>query len=118
MLDTTSFILRLKTILAHKELSSAAFADLIDVQRSSISHLLNGRNKPSLEFIMKIDEAFSEVDLQWLLYGEGDFPKSENKNQIHSSNNKNQFEHNSNHKTLERIVMFYTDGTFKTYTEK
>ncbi|HDZ05890.1 hypothetical protein LCGC14_0122680 [marine sediment metagenome] len=118
MLDTTSFILRLKTILAHKELSSAAFADLIDVQRSSISHLLNGRNKPSLEFIMKIDEAFPEVDLQWLLYGEGDFPKSQNKNQVLSSGNNNVVKNNSGQKIIERIVMFYTDGTFKTYSEQ
>ncbi|WP_419211420.1 helix-turn-helix transcriptional regulator [Maribacter sp. X9] len=74
MLDAVTFIKRLELLLEHYELSSAAFADRINVQRSSISHLLKGRNKPSLEFVMKINEAFSEVDLEWLLYGKGTFP--------------------------------------------
>jgi len=113
----TSFLSRLKTILAHNELSSAAFADLIDVQKSSISHLLNGRNKPSLEFVMKVSEAFPEVDLQWLLYGNGCFPKSDIKNQHLTSIKPNVNKNYSKEKTIERIIMLYTDGTFKTYTE-
>ncbi|SHK14905.1 Helix-turn-helix [Maribacter aquivivus] len=120
MLDTTSFLSRLKTILAHKELSSAAFADLIDVQRSSISHLLNGRNKPSLEFIIKVDQAFVEVDLQWLLYGAGTFPKTKINPTPESKDNKEALAkatNKKNEKSLERIIMFYTDGTFKTYSE-
>jgi transcriptional regulator with XRE-family HTH domain len=117
MLDTTSFISRLKKILAHNELSAAAFADSIAVQRSSISHLLSGRNKPSLEFIMKIDEAFSEVDLQWLLYGKGSFPRIENNNSHATEVTKKESTIKDSKKNLERIVMFYTDGTFKTYTE-
>ncbi|TDT45116.1 helix-turn-helix protein [Maribacter spongiicola] len=117
MLDSISFVSRLKKILAHNELSAAALADLIAVQRSSISHLLSGRNKPSLEFIMKIDEAFSEVDIQWLLYGKGTFPKTENTNFRPKEVIKKESENMESRKKLERIVMFYTDGTFKTYTE-
>ncbi|SIR16643.1 helix-turn-helix domain-containing protein [Maribacter ulvicola] len=118
MLNTASFLLRLKTILEHNDLSSAAFADLVDVQRSSISHLLNGRNKPSLEFIMKVNDAFPEVDLQWLLYGSGTFPKTKKKTPTPTSKNvPTQRTNNENEKRLERIIMFYTDGTFKTYTE-
>ena len=120
MLDTTSFLSRLKTILAHNELSSAAFADLIQVQRSSISHLLNGRNKPSLEFIIKVDQAFAEVDLQWLLYGTGTFPKTKTNPTTELSDTKDaiaKFDNKKKEKSLERIIMFYTDGTFKTYSE-
>ena len=120
MLDTTSFLSRLKTILAHNELSSAAFADLIQVQRSSISHLLNGRNKPSLEFIIKVDQAFAEVDLQWLLYGRGTFPKTKINPTTELSDTKDAITKVTNEKkekSLERIIMFYTDGTFKTYSE-
>ncbi|WP_036154177.1 helix-turn-helix domain-containing protein [Maribacter forsetii] len=117
MLDTTSFLSRLKAILAHNELSSAAFADLINVQRSSISHLLNGRNKPSLEFIMKVNDAFPEVDLQWLLYGTGSFPNTEiTPNPSPTITKKEKIEKDTD-KKLERIIMFYNDGTFKTYTE-
>ncbi|MDF4203181.1 helix-turn-helix transcriptional regulator [Maribacter sp. SA7] len=117
MLDPTSFLKRLKTILAHNELSSAAFADLIDVQRSSISHLLNGRNKPSLEFIMKVNDAFPEVDLQWLLYGKGSYPKTETTPTTQPKKTKIERGENSKDRSLERIIMFYSDGTFKTYTE-
>ena len=68
---------RLKRIIEHYNLTSSTFADTIDVQRSSISHLLSGRNKPSLDFVMKIINKFPEVDLYWLLYGKGSFPKIE-----------------------------------------
>ncbi|WP_339665031.1 helix-turn-helix transcriptional regulator [Maribacter arcticus] len=120
MLDSTSFITRLKTILNHHELSSASFADLIHVQRSSISHLLNGRNKPSLEFIMKINEAFKEVELQWLLYGEGIYPNEdlENNSKSIEQSNGNTITKSSQKKNVERIVIFYTDGTFKNYVEQ
>ncbi|MEP2057543.1 MAG: helix-turn-helix transcriptional regulator [Maribacter litoralis] len=118
MLDINLFISRLKAILTHYELSSSAFADLIEVQRSSISHLLNGRNKPSLEFIMKIDEAFSEVDINWLLYGTGSFPKPEEKPQHKNQDNPQKKIDETSKKIIERIVIFYTDGTFKIYSEK
>ncbi len=120
MLDTTTFISRLKTILNHHELSSASFADLIQVQRSSISHLLNGRNKPSLEFIMKINDAFNEVDLQWLLYGDGAYPneKLETSNRSIKQSDTNTIANTTQKKNVERIVIFYTDGTFKNYVEQ
>ena len=118
MLDTTTFITRLKTILNHHELSSASFADLIDVQRSSISHLLNGRNKPSLEFIMKINDTFKEVDLQWLLYGEGEYPKKNLDKKSSERSNIKVVTRPIQKKEVERIVIFYTDGTFKNYEEQ
>ena len=49
---------RLKLILDYYNLSASSFADKIDVPRSSISHLLSGRNKPSLDFIIKVETAF------------------------------------------------------------
>ena len=50
------------------------FADKIGVQRSSISHILSGRNKPSLDFILKVTNEFTDVDIYWLLNGKGSFP--------------------------------------------
>src|SRR5204863_8689560 len=52
------------------------FADKIRVQRSSLSHLLSGRNKPSLDFIMKITDVFPDVNLYWMLNGKGSFLKN------------------------------------------
>ncbi|MEZ4786297.1 MAG: helix-turn-helix transcriptional regulator [Flavobacterium haoranii] len=77
MINTDDFIKRLEAIFEFYGLSASTFADKIGVQRSSLSHLLSGRNKPSLDFILKVDEVFEEVDLYWLLNGTGTFPKSE-----------------------------------------
>lgn len=74
MVNTDDFIKRLEQILDYYSLSASGFADKVGVQRSSLSHLLSGRNKPSLDFIMKIIDVFSEVDLYWILNGKGSFP--------------------------------------------
>jgi len=80
MLNTDDFIKRLQHLTEYYGLNAAVFADKIGVQRSSISHLMSGRNKPSLDFIMKILEVFPEVNLYWFLNGKGDFLKSINQN--------------------------------------
>ncbi|MGH2666136.1 helix-turn-helix domain-containing protein [Flavobacterium sp.] len=77
MVNIDDFIKRLEIILDYYSLSASAFADKIGVQRSSLSHLLSGRNKPSLDLILKIVENFPDVDLYWILNGKGNFPKSE-----------------------------------------
>lgn len=76
MVNIEQFIHRMEQILQFYGLSASAFADRIGVQRSSLSHLMSGRNKPSLDFVMKICEEFHEVDLYWFLQGKGQFPKS------------------------------------------
>ena len=60
---------RITQILEEQQLSSSSFADTIGVQRSSISHVLSGRNKPSLEFILKTVRAFPAYSTDWLLFG-------------------------------------------------
>lgn len=75
MVNIDDFIKRLEIILDYYGLNASAFADKIGVQRSSLSHLLSGRNKPSLDFILKILEEFPDVDLYWILNGKGHFPK-------------------------------------------
>ena len=77
MVNIEDFIKRLELILEYYNLNASSFADKIGVQRSSMSHLLSGRNKPSLDFILKIIEVFPEVDLYWILNGKGEFPKVE-----------------------------------------
>ncbi|MDR7212038.1 helix-turn-helix transcriptional regulator [Flavobacterium piscis] len=77
MVNIDDFIKRLEIILDYYGLNASSFADKIGVQRSSMSHLLSGRNKPSLDFVMKILEVFPDVDLYWILNGKGDFPKKD-----------------------------------------
>ena len=66
-----------------EEMTAAQFAEKIGLSPSSLSHILNGRNNPSLDVVMKIHKACNYVNLPWLIYGEGEMewkaevPKSE-----------------------------------------
>lgn len=77
MVNTDDFIKRLEILMEHFGMNASSFADKIGVQRSSISHLLSGRNKPSLDFVLKIMDIFPEVNLYWILNGKGNLVKSE-----------------------------------------
>lgn len=62
---------RIALILKAKNISPTVLADDLGVQRSGISHILNGRNKPSLEFIQKLIKLYPDISIQWILFGEG-----------------------------------------------
>ncbi|MBC8487428.1 MAG: helix-turn-helix transcriptional regulator [Bacteroidetes bacterium] len=66
---------RIQLILKTKNLSPSLFADEINVQRSSVSHILSGRNKPSLDFILKILTSYHEINSDWLMFGKGQMIK-------------------------------------------
>ena len=67
---------RIKAIMAHYQLRAAQFSDNIGMQRSAVSHVLSGRNKPSLDFILRIKRNFPEISLNWLTLGEGNMLES------------------------------------------
>jgi len=69
MLNNTAIVSRIEEVRKNHQLTAASFATKIGVQRSAISHILSGRNKPSLEFLMKIHDSFDEVNLEWLILG-------------------------------------------------
>lgn len=122
MVNSSDFIERLEHLLQYYNLNASAFADRIQVQRSSISHLLSGRNKPSLEFVLKVVKNFPEVNLYWLLNGKGTFPSEESGNDAPKQDFKPQPLHPVKKEsikpgaTIERIVIFYSDGTFEAHT--
>jgi len=58
---------KIKQILADKNISPSIFADEIGIQRSSMSHILAGRNKPSLDIVQKIVKRFPELGTNWIL---------------------------------------------------
>lgn len=62
---------RIAQILKTKNITATQFADELNVQRSGISHILSGRNNPSLDFVMKIKETYPEFNLDWLILGKG-----------------------------------------------
>ncbi|MCK0131350.1 helix-turn-helix domain-containing protein [Flavobacteriaceae bacterium F08102] len=108
MVNQEKFSERLSLILTHYGLTASAFAEKLQVQPSSISHLLSGRNKPSLDLVLKMLEEFKEIDLQWLINGKGTFPKSNSQAQRIRSTK-------TEEKEIERIVIFYSDGTFSSH---
>lgn len=140
MVNSEQFGKRLEKIMNTYELTASAFADQIDVGRSSISHILSGRNKPSLDFILKIIDNFPEVELYWLLNGKGSFPKKNapQAEEVGTKETPDLFDTDANVNTkkapiapadlhqrlseksnrqIRRIVVFYTDGTFENFTE-
>ncbi|GEQ86517.1 transcriptional regulator [Patiriisocius marinistellae] len=160
MVNSSQFSKRLQKILDYYGVSATAFSEIISFNRSTISHLLSGRNKPSLEFVMKVLEAYPEVELYWLLNGKGTFPSTQ-KNEVskisdtlqkpESHHNFISENHNVNQKKIsevpknfenslnpisgkskngvyeiseekklnsvpiDRIVIFYKDGTFSEF---
>ena len=143
MINSQDFIKRLQIIIDHYQLSAASLADKIAVQRSSISHLLSGRNKPSLEFVLKLVRQFPEVSLYWLLNGTGNFPStlsesdtsksqhlisSEGNNESERLSNEKITEipitlkeqilhstHNNTQDEIDAIIICYKNGNFKSY---
>ena len=140
MVNSKDFALRLQKILDFYAITATAFSDLIEVNRSTISHLLSGRNKPSLEFVLKVLEAFPEVELYWLLNGQGHFPapksqaatkvaaesfdgvselslsvEQDDQKAVSSLEPQQSGLEESNEAEVERIVIFFKNGLFKTY---
>jgi transcriptional regulator with XRE-family HTH domain len=60
---------RLRMIMESHKLNAGSFADRIGVQRSNVSHVLSGRNKPSFDFVEKLLLAFPRVSAEWLFTG-------------------------------------------------
>lgn len=67
---------RILEIIEKSGLTPSEFADKIEVQRSAISHITSGRNKPSLEFLIKIKNSFPGIDTDWLVFGIEKEPES------------------------------------------
>ena len=70
MVEQSKIIERIKRIISDSGLSNSSFADKIGVPRSSISHILSGRNNPSLDLIIKILRNFDDINADFLLKGE------------------------------------------------
>lgn len=137
MVNNEAFSNRLSEVIQYYDLTASSFAERVGVQRSSISHLLSGRNKPSLDFVLKVLNEFPEVNLYWLMNGTGTFPDSGNQREkkvsvpkqpeiasqtpepkiasIDIPSEKNPTADSQTGKEIERIVVFYKDGTFRNY---
>lgn len=160
---------KIQKIMQDNGLTPSHFADQIDVQRSTISHILVGRNKPSLEIIQKIKRRFPEISYDWLIdevessdtfiqdattastnihkstkhtsdqmhslnnkttqsgvssiesrHSEGNNKLGNKKTVFHAFNETNTSDLNPSiqKKAIEKILVFYNDGTFSEYLSK
>jgi len=127
---------KIKQILKDKNLSPSHFADEIGVQRSSISHILSGRNRPSFDIIQKIIRRFPDLGYDWILEEDETVaapkarlpmetavasPKASSPPEIAAAPAPQPKDEPSPGsptaaKAIERILIFYTDGTFKDYS--
>tara|TARA_B110000003_G_scaffold82999_1_gene84769 strand:+ start:3713 stop:4102 length:390 start_codon:yes stop_codon:yes gene_type:complete len=128
MLNYKEITKRIKNLIQTNELTASGFAEKIGVQRSSISHIISGRNKPSLEFLIKITEVFPETSLSELVYGDKTniHPPTSidtNKNSLNDSKMDNsqlemELVNPKTQKKEKSLIMIYSDGTFEKYNLK
>ena len=117
---------RIKNYMEFKGISAGELATLLDVQRSNISHILNGRNMPGASFIEKFLISFPDLNARWLLTGIGEMnsnvesviPKESIKtNEPFVTQNVTQL-NNKIEKPIEKVVILFSDGTFIDYSKK
>ena len=63
---------RINLLLKAKNITARQFAEEIGIQPSGMSHILSGRNNPSLDFVMKVIRRYPEIDINWLMFGKGE----------------------------------------------
>lgn len=130
-----------------KSISAGELSALLEVQRSNISHILNGRNKPGAAFIEKLLLVFPELNARWLLTGQGNMVESElvlpesdrqevlfkeeilekkepektiEKTMVTNSEPvKESLNVDTGERTeIEKMVLIFKDGTFSTYEQR
>lgn len=126
---------RLQQFLDLEQLSPARLADILGIQRSGISHILSGRNKPSYDFITRFLAKFPNINPEWLLLGKGkpykeinsdNTSESEKETTDDYSNQSIELEEDNGdntllypsenpQKTINRITLFYSDGSFEEF---
>ena len=62
---------RFKMIMDREKLTAGAFAESIGASQATISHILSGRNKPSVELVLRVHQRYEDINLEWLLAGKG-----------------------------------------------
>lgn len=126
---------RLLKFMQSENISAGKLAEIIGVQPSAISHIMSGRNKPGFDFLANLFDQFPNLNPRWIITGKDSMilPDSIHGKEAHSSGSGNishqdLFAANkkpiktticeppkSLSKSIEKIVIFYTDGTFSLY---
>lgn len=103
---------RIQKIIDEQEITLNAFAQEIGVNRSTVSHILTGRNKPSVEVLQKILKRFPALSSDWLLLGNGGMYAKKESAEVNSPSHKSA---QVAARSIDKVVIFYTDNTFQEY---
>ncbi len=130
---------RLQQFLELENITSSRLADVLGIQRSGISHILSGRNKPGYDFILKFSNAFPNISLEWLINGKGKpYKEKETTSPLSSTSDYKEDvldfsaieEPDQNlegeeilaintqsavNKSISRITVFFSDGSFEEF---
>jgi transcriptional regulator with XRE-family HTH domain len=121
---------RIKKYMEHKNISAGELSALLEVQRSNISHILNGRNMPGAAFIEKLLISFPDINARWLLTGVGEMIAGDEvtfeRENVQTNVNKvasdiiqsNNFPNKVTEKPVDKVVLLFSDGTFIDYSKK
>jgi transcriptional regulator with XRE-family HTH domain len=123
---------RLKEFMDNEGLNAREFSERMGVQASSVSHILTGRNKPSVDFLEKALESFPNIDLKYLITGKKPLitsePLTQNerlvaaeikvKNTDRHIEDESEFTNVTGDNEVVEIVKFYKNGTFKLFRQK
>lgn len=118
---------RIKEFIDYKGISAGELATSLDVQRSNISHILNGRNKPGAALIEKLLLVFPDLNARWLLTGEGNMINSVVSANVGGTTNLTSTKQVDDiksftanralpDKTIDKVVLLYSDGTFSSFS--
>lgn len=136
---------RLQQIMDREGMTPGRFADSIGIQRSALSHILNGRNNPSLDVLMKVLNRFEYLATDWLMFGSGPMFKHQQNNEYDPDSEHEMYHERSatslqpsgnasqttasedsslkeivikdvaKERTVSRIMIFYSDNTFENF---
>lgn len=135
---------RITQIMEREGLTSSKFAEAIGIQRSAMSHILNGRNNVSLDVLIKILDRFTYVDSDWLLFGKGEMVRDHMSTQPDLFSNGGQaaleyrkemrvdtpvntvkptvveqiIQQETATRKVSKIMVFYSDNTFDTFVSE
>ena len=130
-MDNSELKDRILVVINRKQYTSSKLADILGVQRSSVSHILSGRNNPSLDFVVRMVTKIPGLKINWLLFGTGDmFEQASRQNDtplnLFSDDSNTTEGHDKlavpiitqakantiSSKRVAKILVFYTDSTF------
>ncbi len=128
---------RIEALMRHEGFSLSQFANEINIQGSTLSHIMNGRNNPSLDVMKRILERFPSISPDWLIFGrepmrrqishshempslfdiqEISTPKQAQQQEsipLHDQDIQQQSITINNQKTITKVVIFYSDNTYE-----